>query len=74
MRPLASRVDVIIANEEDIQACLGLEVHGADVAPGAWTAGYRDVAARVKANCGSRSPSRCARATSRAQWLERRAV
>ena len=31
MRPLASMVDVIIANEEDIQACLGLEVHGADV-------------------------------------------
>jgi 2-dehydro-3-deoxygluconokinase len=48
MRPLASMVDVIIANEEDIQACLGLEVHGADVTAGRLDlAGYRDVAARV---------------------------
>ena len=48
MRPLASKVDVIIANEEDIQACLGLEVHGTDVNAGRLDlAGYRDVAARV---------------------------
>jgi 2-dehydro-3-deoxygluconokinase len=48
MRPLASMVDVVIANEEDIQACLGLEVHGADIAAGRLDpAGYRDVAARV---------------------------
>ena len=48
MRPLASMVDVIIANEEDIQACLGLEVRGADVTAGRLDlAGYRDVAERV---------------------------
>jgi len=48
MRPLASKVDVIIANEEDIQSCLGLDVHGADVTAGRLeTAAYRDVAARV---------------------------
>ena len=48
MRPLASMADVLIANEEDIQACLGLEVHGADVAGGRLDlAGYRDVAERV---------------------------
>jgi 2-dehydro-3-deoxygluconokinase len=48
MRPLASMVDVVIANEEDIQACLGLEVHGADVTAGQLDmGGYRDVAQRV---------------------------
>ena len=31
MRPLAAQADVLIANEEDIQASLGLEVAGADV-------------------------------------------
>src|SRR5262249_12617217 len=31
MRPLAERADVLIANEEDIQASLGLDVPGADV-------------------------------------------
>jgi 2-dehydro-3-deoxygluconokinase len=48
MRPLAAMVDLVIANEEDIQACLGLEVAGADVTGGSLDiAGYRDVAARV---------------------------
>ena len=48
MRPLASMVDVIIANEEDIQSCLGLDVHGADVTAGRLDVeAYRDVAARV---------------------------
>jgi len=48
MRPLASIVDVIIANEEDIQACLGLDVHGTDVTAGRLDVlAYRDVAARV---------------------------
>ena len=48
MRPLASMTDVIIANEEDIQACLGIEVHGADVTAGQLDASaYRDAAARV---------------------------
>ncbi len=48
MRPLAAMADVIIANEEDIQACLGLEVRGADVTGGHLdVGGYREVAARV---------------------------
>jgi len=48
MRPLAAMVDVIIANEEDIQACLGLDVQGADVLGGQLdVTGYRDVAVRV---------------------------
>ena len=53
MRPLASMVDVIIANEEDIQSCLGLAVHGADVTAGVLdVAAYREVAARVVAEFG----------------------
>ena len=53
MRPLASMVDVIIANEEDIQSCLGLDVHGADVTGGRLdVAAYRDVAARVVGEFG----------------------
>jgi len=48
MRPLAARADVLIANEEDIQASLGLEVHGADVTGGRLdVAGYKAVAERV---------------------------
>jgi 2-dehydro-3-deoxygluconokinase len=48
MRPLAAKVDVVIANEEDIQACLGLAVRGADVTAGVLdVAAYREVAARV---------------------------
>jgi 2-dehydro-3-deoxygluconokinase len=55
MRPLVRGVDVIVANEEDIQAVLGLDVPGADVtsarvAPDA----YRAVAERVSADCGVR--------------------
>jgi 2-dehydro-3-deoxygluconokinase len=34
MRPLMSLVDVVIANEEDIQAVLGFEVEGTDVTTG----------------------------------------
>jgi 2-dehydro-3-deoxygluconokinase len=53
MRPLASMADVVIANEEDIQACLGLEVHGADVRAGRLDlSGYRDVAGRVVGEFG----------------------
>jgi 2-dehydro-3-deoxygluconokinase len=48
MRPLAAQSDVLIANEEDIQASLGLEVTGADVSGGHLdVAGYRAVAERV---------------------------
>jgi 2-dehydro-3-deoxygluconokinase len=48
MRPLAAMADVIIANEEDVQACLGLTVRGADVTGGHLdVSGYRDTAAQV---------------------------
>lgn len=48
MRPLIQSVDVVIANEEDIQSVLGLEVHGAEVIGGTLNrAGYRQVAERV---------------------------
>jgi len=54
MRPLATMVDVIIANEEDIQACLGLEVEGADVTGGQFdVTGYHDVATRVAREFGA---------------------
>jgi 2-dehydro-3-deoxygluconokinase len=48
MRPLVAMADVVIANEEDIQSCLGLDVSGADVTSGTLDAGaYRRVAERV---------------------------
>lgn len=48
MRPLVSLVDVVIANEEDIQSVLGLEVAGTDVASGQLNLdGYRAVAERI---------------------------
>jgi 2-dehydro-3-deoxygluconokinase len=48
MRPLMTHVDVVIANEEDIQAVLGVEVPGADVAKGELDVeGYRQVAERI---------------------------
>jgi len=48
MRPLMALVDVVIANEEDIQSVLGLEVPGADVTSGTLNLqGYREVAERV---------------------------
>jgi len=54
MRPLAALADVIIANEEDIQSSLGIEVRGADVLAGALdTAGYRVTAERVAAEFGN---------------------
>jgi 2-dehydro-3-deoxygluconokinase len=48
MRPLMEHVDVVIANEEDIQSVLGLEVPGSDVTRGALDVeSYRAVAERV---------------------------
>jgi 2-dehydro-3-deoxygluconokinase len=48
MRPMMEYVDVVVANEEDVQSVLGLEVHGTDVTRGALNLdGYRDVAQRV---------------------------
>jgi 2-dehydro-3-deoxygluconokinase len=48
MRPLAALSDVVIANEEDLQAALGLEVAGADVTGGRLgVEGYRAAAEQV---------------------------
>ena len=53
MRPLMKDVDVVIANEEDLQSVLGVHVAGADVTSGALDiAGYRDAAARVTREFG----------------------
>jgi len=55
MRPLAALSDVIVANEEDIQASLGLEVPSADVASGRLSVeGYRAVAEQVSRQFGAR--------------------
>jgi 2-dehydro-3-deoxygluconokinase len=55
MRPLMPDVDVLIANEEDIQAVLGLDVPGVDVKTGRLNpAPYRDVAQRVSREFGPR--------------------
>jgi 2-dehydro-3-deoxygluconokinase len=48
MRPLVHGVDLVIANEEDLQASLGIDVPEADVSAGRVRAGaYGDVARRV---------------------------
>lgn len=48
MRPLMEYVDVVIANEEDIQSVLGFEVHGTDVTTGELNLdAYRATAADV---------------------------
>jgi 2-dehydro-3-deoxygluconokinase len=48
MRPLAALTDVVVANEEDIQASLGLEVRGADVVGGRLDVeGYRETAEQI---------------------------
>ena len=48
LRPLMTHVNVVIANEEDIQSALGFDVPEADVRTGRVdAAAYRDVAARV---------------------------
>jgi 2-dehydro-3-deoxygluconokinase len=48
MRPLMAFVDVIVANEEDIQSVLGLEVEGTDVTSGQLNLdAYRAVAERI---------------------------
>ena len=53
MRPLMARVDVVIANEEDLQAVLGVPVAGADVSAGSLdVAGYRTAAERVTRDYG----------------------
>ena len=53
MKPLMQHVDVVIANEEDLQSVLGVHVAGADVASGALdAAGYRAAAERVTREFG----------------------
>jgi len=55
MRPLMPLVDVVIANEEDIQSVLGLHVAGADVTRGELdVAGYRTVAEQITRELGPR--------------------
>jgi 2-dehydro-3-deoxygluconokinase len=53
MKPLMSNVDVVIANEEDLQSVLGVHVAGADVASGALdVSGYRAAAETVSREFG----------------------
>ncbi len=53
MRPLMAQVDVVIANEEDIQSVLGLSVEGADVISGHLDVNaYRQVAERITRELG----------------------
>ena len=48
LRPLLRRVSLVIANEEDLQSALGLDVAGVDVRTGQVTAAaYRDVIRQV---------------------------
>jgi len=53
MRPLMRDVDVVIANEEDLQCVLGIDVADADVTAGTLNVGaYRDAAERVTRELG----------------------
>ena len=53
MRPLVTCVDVVIANEEDLQSVLGIEVEHADVMTGVFdVAAYQSAAARVASEFG----------------------
>jgi 2-dehydro-3-deoxygluconokinase len=53
MKPLMRNVDVVIANEEDLQCVLGVEVPGADVTAGQLNLdGYRQAAERVTRDFG----------------------
>jgi 2-dehydro-3-deoxygluconokinase len=53
MRPLMGSVDVVIANEEDLQSVLGIHVSGTDVTSGTLNVdAYRDAAERVTRDLG----------------------
>jgi 2-dehydro-3-deoxygluconokinase len=53
MRPLMTHVDVVVANEEDIQSVLGLHVPDTDVTSGQLNlAGYRQVAEQLTSEFG----------------------
>ena len=70
MRPLMPLVDVVIANEEDMQSVLGIQVEGTDVTAGAaesrrpTSRGRAQITERVRLH--RRWRSRCARASRRA--------
>ncbi len=54
MRPMMPLIDVVIANEEDIQSVLGLEVEGTDVTSGTLNLdAYRQVADRITRELGA---------------------
>jgi 2-dehydro-3-deoxygluconokinase len=54
MRPMMPLIDVVIANEEDIQSVLGLEVEGTDVTTGTLNLeAYRQVADRITRELGA---------------------
>jgi 2-dehydro-3-deoxygluconokinase len=54
MRPLMKNVDVVIANEEDLQCVLGIPVEGTNVAGGTLDiSGYQRAAERVAREFGS---------------------
>jgi 2-dehydro-3-deoxygluconokinase len=56
MRPLMAFVDVVIANEEDIQSVLGLHVEGTDVTTGQLNLdAYHDVAEQITNELGPSS-------------------
>ena len=53
MKPLMKEVDVVIANEEDLQSVLGIPVAGSDVTGAALdVSGYRAAAERVSRELG----------------------
>jgi 2-dehydro-3-deoxygluconokinase len=53
MRPLMASIDVVIANEEDLQSVLGVHVGGTDVTSGTLNVdAYRDAAEWVTRNLG----------------------
>ena len=54
MKPLMRNVNVVVANEEDLQSVLGVEVRGADVTAGSLDrSAYRDAAMRVSRDFGA---------------------
>jgi 2-dehydro-3-deoxygluconokinase len=56
MRPLVKEADLVIANEEDLQAVLGVQVRGVDVTSGSLdTTAYREAATRVAGDFGVKS-------------------
>jgi 2-dehydro-3-deoxygluconokinase len=55
MPTLVKGIDLLIANEEDLQSCLGIRVVGADVTGGRLDLeSYREAAQTVAAECGAR--------------------